>query len=104
MTTTQAIRLTPQEWRIAAETARGCPLPLIADNLGITEQEVIKCRINMRHRLGLNTDEELSEWYKQASGEDLQQATPRHRTPIDVVATMTSKGQITLPKEVRDHF
>jgi AbrB family looped-hinge helix DNA binding protein len=104
MTTIDALHLSGHEWRIAAETARKTPVPIIADNLGLSDPEVVKCRVNLRVKLGLSTDEELGEWYREASGENLHKGKPRRRERIDVTATITSKGQITLPKEVRNHL
>ena len=104
MTTTQIVQLTPHEWRIAAETARKSPIPIIADNLGMTDSEVVQCRVQLRQKLRISNDDELAAWYKETSGENLHNPEPRRRKRIDATATITSKGQITLPREIRDHL
>ena len=104
MTTTTDVQLTPSEWRIAAETFRKTPVPLIADNLGMTDAGVVRCRIALQQKLGLSSEDELAAWYRETSGENLHNPKPRARERIDATATLTSKGQVTLPKEVRDHF
>ena len=103
-------RLTDREWRVAQELVRKTPVPFIADGLGMTDQSVVKCRIRIYAKLGVRTDDEFRKWYGEATGQDstpevmlFKVKNPR-RPRLDLRAKLTSKGQITVPKAVREHF